>query len=89
MQRFDLSLVKKCGAKTRANTKCKSPAMVNGRCRMHGGKSTGAKTAEGKEKIRKTHIVHGLYGKEYLLYKKWMNEFCREGKSFLAEVFTK
>lgn len=26
-----------CGAKTRSGTPCKSPAMANGRCRMHGG----------------------------------------------------
>ena len=30
---------KHCGAKTRAATPCKSPAMQNGRCRMHGGKT--------------------------------------------------
>lgn len=33
----------KCGAKTRAGTPCKNSAMANGRCRMHGGKSTGAR----------------------------------------------
>jgi galactokinase len=27
-----------CGAKTRSGAPCKSPAMENGRCRMHGGK---------------------------------------------------
>lgn len=32
----------RCGAKTRKGTPCKAPAMTNGRCRMHGGKSTGA-----------------------------------------------
>jgi len=32
----------RCGAKTRKQVPCKSPAMKNGRCRMHGGKSTGA-----------------------------------------------
>src|SRR5690625_2509506 len=30
-----------CGAKTRSGTPCKNGAMENGRCRMHGGKSTG------------------------------------------------
>jgi len=34
--------VKRCGAKTRNSAPCRSPAMKNGRCRMHGGKSTGA-----------------------------------------------
>ena len=33
---------KRCGAKTRRGTPCQAPAMPNGRCRMHGGKSPGA-----------------------------------------------
>jgi hypothetical protein len=32
----------RCGARTRHGSSCRSPAMPNGRCRMHGGKSTGA-----------------------------------------------
>jgi hypothetical protein len=28
-----------CGAKTRSGGSCRQPAMANGRCRMHGGKS--------------------------------------------------
>ena len=32
----------RCGAKTRRGTPCQSPAMANGRCRMHGGKLPGA-----------------------------------------------
>src|ERR1035437_10291942 len=35
-------MANKCGAKTRAGGKCKAPAMPNGRCRVHGGQSTGA-----------------------------------------------
>lgn len=38
----------KCGAKTRKGTPCQAPAMTNGRCKLHGGLSTGAKTPEGK-----------------------------------------
>ncbi|WP_423787212.1 HGGxSTG domain-containing protein [Hyphomonas chukchiensis] len=37
-----LSGCRKCGARTRRGTTCRSPAMKNGRCRMHGGASTGA-----------------------------------------------
>ena len=29
----------RCGAKTQVGTPCKNPAMPNGRCRMHGGRS--------------------------------------------------
>jgi len=41
----------KCGAKTRAGTPCKQKAIyINGRCKWHGGCSTGAKTEEGKKR---------------------------------------
>ncbi|PKB87515.1 hypothetical protein A8A01_24155 [Ewingella americana] len=41
----------RCEAKTRAGTPCKMKATyANGRCKLHGGLSTGAKTAEGKER---------------------------------------
>jgi hypothetical protein len=40
-----------CGAKTRAGTPCKQKATyANGRCKWHGGCSTGAKTLEGKRR---------------------------------------
>ena len=45
------NLAPRCGAKTRLGCPCKGPAMANGRCRMHGGASTGPKTAEGKARI--------------------------------------
>jgi len=42
------------GAKTRRGTACASPSMRNGRCRMHGGKSTGA------PKGNQNALKHGL-----------------------------
>jgi hypothetical protein len=45
----DKNLKSLCGARTRAGGHCKAPARLNGRCRMHGGLSTGPKTAEGKK----------------------------------------
>lgn len=47
-----------CGARTRAGGPCKAKALWlagstaprNGRCRMHGGLSTGPRTAEGRAK---------------------------------------
>ena len=63
-ERFNIKDAKKCLAKTRQNKPCQSPAMKNGRCRMHGGKSTGAKTKEGLETIRKANLKGGFYTKE-------------------------
>jgi hypothetical protein len=39
-------------------------AMANGRCRMHGGLSTGARTAEGLERVRAAVTTHGRYSAE-------------------------
>lgn len=42
-----------CGAKTRAGTPCKrTDVFANGRCKWHGGCSTGPKTEAGKEQAR-------------------------------------
>ena len=42
---------KKCGAFARSTGQpCRMKALANGRCRLHGGLSTGPKTVEGKAK---------------------------------------
>ena len=57
----------RCGAKTRQGTGCRRPAnKKNGRCRLHGGASTGAKTSEGRERISEANLRHGKYIKEKL-----------------------
>lgn len=40
----------KCEAKTRRGTPCQAPAGWNGRCKLHGGLSTGPRTQAGKAK---------------------------------------
>jgi hypothetical protein len=49
----------RCGAKTRAGCACRQPAMTNGRCRLHGGKSTGARTADGRRRAGAARLIHG------------------------------
>ena len=40
-----------CGAKTRAGTSCNQPGLLRGgRCRLHGGLSTGPRTLAGKRR---------------------------------------
>jgi hypothetical protein len=53
-----------CGARTRAGTPCLRWSMPNGRCRLHGGCSTGPRTAEGLARIRAARTVHGGRGAE-------------------------
>jgi len=55
----DPSKAPRCGARTRQGTPCRGPAMRNGRCRMHGGASTGPRTPEGLERSRKARWKHG------------------------------
>jgi len=38
--------------------------MANGRRRSHGGKSTGPRTATGRERLRAVHTAHGWHGAE-------------------------
>src|SRR5687767_12246274 len=52
----------RCGASRKYDwCPCESPAMANGRCRFHGGKSTGPKTTEGAERARQAALRHGFY----------------------------
>lgn len=44
----DFLSVPRCGARTRCGGTCRQPAMTNGRCRVHGGLSTGPRTAQGR-----------------------------------------
>lgn len=55
----------RCGARTRQGRPCQAPAVWNnrwdmprnGRCRMHGGASTGPKTPEGKARALANLLV--------------------------------
>jgi len=54
------SAARRCGARCkRTGQPCQGPAMPNGRCRMHGGGSTGARTAEGKATCQAAPRTHG------------------------------
>ena len=84
--RFNIKDAKKCGAKTRKTTPCQSPAMKNGRCRMHGGKSTGARTKAGIERIKKANFKNGLYTEEMVLGRKYMAWLIRESKEVIEKI---
>jgi hypothetical protein len=58
----DFTSAPRCGARTRRGTECQSPA-VRGRrrCRMHGGWSTGPRTADGWRRSRAAVLKHGKY----------------------------
>ena len=61
----------RCGAKTRRGTACQRPANKrNGRCRLHGGASTGPRTEEGLAKIAATNTTTGQHTKAMIAKRK-------------------
>ncbi len=76
----------RCGARTRSGRLCRSPAMHNGRCRMHGGASTGPRTAEGLARIAAARTRHGLYGAEMREVRRWAAELRLEAREMLDEL---
>ncbi len=78
----------RCGAKTRTGCACRQPAMANGRCRLHGGKSTGARTPEGRRRARTARLLHGRRTAAVIGLRSaaaavnrrlaWMSELARE-----------
>jgi hypothetical protein len=82
----DFMKASRCRAKTRKGTSCQAPAMKNGRCRLHGGKSTGPKTLGGIERIRQAHLKHGEYTKEAIASRKEFNTLLRQLKETMNEI---
>src|SRR5215470_4017793 len=77
----DFSKAPRCGARNRLGSPCKCPAMPNGRCRLHGGLSTGPKTNAGIERIRRAVTKHGRYSqtaKAETRYFRALLKECRE-----------
>ncbi len=54
--------------------------MKNGRCRLHGGKSTGPRTPEGLERMRQSKLKHGKFTKEL----KSVTQYLKTFKATLA-----
>jgi hypothetical protein len=45
-----------CGARTRSGKRCRAwPVLGMRRCRMHGGRSTGPRTSEGRARIAESN----------------------------------
>jgi hypothetical protein len=62
----------RCGARTRSGNPCRSPTMANGRCRMHGGKSTGPRTAGGLMPLRQARTINGGRSAEMIKLRRQM-----------------
>jgi hypothetical protein len=59
----------RCGARSKRTGKpCRAAAMPNGRCKVHGGKSTGPRTPEGLERSRRANWKRGYYSREAMVH---------------------
>ena len=69
--------IPRCGAKTRSGGFCGHYSMPNGRCRYHGGKSTGAKNPQ---------IKHGYYTKDSIEERELINQVLLKARGTIAEI---
>ena len=70
--RLPMHLSRRCGARTRKGSPCQAPAMPNGRCRMHGGKSRGA------PKGNRNALKHGRYTADAIANRRKIAALVRE-----------
>ena len=82
----DFSKAPRCGAKNRRGTPCQCPAMPNGRCRLHGGLSTGPKTLAGIERIRRAVTKHGRYSKQARFEREHYRKLLQNCRELLATI---
>jgi hypothetical protein len=73
--KLSMHLSRRCGARTRSGGPCQSPAMPNGRCRMHGGLSPGA------PKGNKNALKHGRYTAEAIARRREISGLLRAMKA--------
>lgn len=78
-----------CGAHSRSTgSPCKAKALSNGRCRLHGGASTGPKTPEGRLAIgvaTKERMFNGQLNSAKSGFKNWLGTGGREYLSQAAK----
>jgi len=60
--------------------------MANGRCRLHGGLSTGPRTAAGIERIRRANTRHGWRSQAARAERIRSRELIRQSRSTLNEI---
>ncbi len=87
----DLRCAPRCGARTRAGHGCRQPAMRNGRCRLHGGKSTGPRALEGLERSRRAGWHHGGRSRAFatlrhegVVHRRRIASLCRALETWMA-----
>ena len=80
----------KCGAHARSTDQpCQAQALANGRCRNHGGLSTGPKTFAGRQAIAKAarqRMAAGQLNRALEGFYRWLDAGGREHLSSTAKA---
>lgn len=77
----------RCEARTRRGTLCQRPGnKINGRCKLHGGRSTGPRTEEGVGRLVASKTTHGRSTKAERVKAKHRAEVGRQVRAELREI---
>ena len=77
----------RCEARTRKGTLCQRPGnKINGRCKLHGGRSTGPRTKNGLARLVASKTTHGRTNKAALAKAKHRAEVGRQIRGELKEL---
>jgi len=82
----DFLAAPRCGARTRSGECCRQPAMKNRRCRLHGGLSTGPRTAAGRARCAAARRTHGFYAAETVALRRAGAAHCRRMDALFASL---
>ena len=78
---------KRCLAETRRGTACQRAAYKhNGRCALHGGRSTGPRTQRGLQRISEANLKHGRQTKDKLAAQRHAAEVGRRVMGELKRI---
>jgi len=77
---------RRCGARNSCGQPCRAMAMKNGRCKFHGGKSTGPKTAEGRARIAAAATRHGRCTKHALKENRFVRQLLKSSRELVAQI---
>ena len=77
----------RCEARTKLGTSCRRPGnIINGRCKLHGGRSTGPRTAEGLLRLATSKTTHGRTTKAERAKAKHNADVGRQVRAELKEI---
>ena len=76
-----------CGAYARTTgNPCLGRPLKNGRCKLHGGLSTGPKTINGKKRIAEATQRRMIFGQKYKAQEGFKRWIAAGGRDFLSRI---